>query len=69
MKQIGSLLWSHASPIQIFGANTGVGKTVATTALLRSNLLGHPLYIKPVSTGAEADNDCLYRSHTLVSAD
>ncbi|KAF2155148.1 PLP-dependent transferase [Myriangium duriaei CBS 260.36] len=59
-KQIGSLVWKHAAPIQIFGANTGVGKTVATTLLLKCGLLGRPHYIKPVSTGDAADEDSLH---------
>ncbi|GAM83296.1 hypothetical protein ANO11243_012830 [Dothideomycetidae sp. 11243] len=59
MKQIGSLLWDNVRPVQIFGSNTGVGKTVVSTVLLRSATLsrGKPFYIKPVSTGSDLDDD------------
>lgn len=60
-KQVGSLLWDKVHPFQVFGANTGVGKTVISSALLKSKSLGKgkPLYIKPVSTGAKSDDDSL----------
>eukprot|EP00158_Paraphelidium_tribonemae_P010415 Partr_v1_DN7529_c0_g1_i1_m74367 putative Adenosylmethionine8amino7oxononanoate aminotransferase len=49
--------------IQVYGANTGVGKTVVGTGLcsaaLRATL--HTSYIKPVQTGAETDADAVAR--------
>jgi dethiobiotin synthetase/adenosylmethionine--8-amino-7-oxononanoate aminotransferase len=44
---------------QVFGANTEVGKTVFTTALVRAALQKkrHVLYLKPVSTGPVEDED------------
>lgn len=44
---------------QIFGANTDVGKTILTTALVRASALSNvPVhYLKPVSTGPMQDAD------------
>jgi dethiobiotin synthetase/adenosylmethionine--8-amino-7-oxononanoate aminotransferase len=63
MQRIGSALWNHLPTVQIYGANTNVGKTIVSTLLCR-NLEKHTKgdrkvhYIKPVSTGPlnEADD-------------
>ena len=46
---------------QIFGANTDVGKTILTTALVRASAVKgkNVFYLKPVSTGALEDADDL----------
>ncbi|KAF2219935.1 pyridoxal phosphate-dependent transferase [Elsinoe ampelina] len=53
-KQVGSLLFDKLNVFQIFGANTGVGKTVASIALSRHLHAkeGALLYLKPVQTGS-----------------
>jgi dethiobiotin synthetase/adenosylmethionine--8-amino-7-oxononanoate aminotransferase len=55
-----SLLFKNLRVHQIFGANTDVGKTVLTTALVRASASSkNPVfYLKPVSTGPldEADD-------------
>ena len=48
--------------VQIWGANTGVGKTVVSTALCRALLSGDRTskdvhYLKPVSTGPSSAAD------------
>lgn len=49
-----------AQPIYtIFGANTGVGKTIISTLLVKS-LAPNVSYIKPVSTGPLSDADYLH---------
>ncbi|GJJ07127.1 hypothetical protein Clacol_001327 [Clathrus columnatus] len=47
---------------QIFGANTGVGKTVFSAALSRASILANKnvYYLKPVSTGAPDEADDLH---------
>ncbi len=54
-------LFKHVRVHQIFGANTNVGKTILSTALVRvSAQLGKKVfYLKPVSTGALGDADDL----------
>ncbi|KIK68100.1 hypothetical protein GYMLUDRAFT_36929 [Collybiopsis luxurians FD-317 M1] len=53
-----SLLFRNLRIHQIFGANTGVGKTVLTTALARASASEkNVFYLKPVSTGAPEDAD------------
>ncbi|KAI9066093.1 P-loop containing nucleoside triphosphate hydrolase protein [Trametes sanguinea] len=54
-----SLLFKHLRIHQIFGANTDVGKTVLTSALVRASAAaGHSVYyLKPVSTGPMSDAD------------
>lgn len=44
---------------QVFGANTGVGKTIVSTALALSSALSGKLveYVKPVSTGPANEAD------------
>jgi dethiobiotin synthetase len=54
-----SLLFNHLRIHQIFGANTDVGKTILTTALVRASASqGHEtIYLKPASTGPLTDAD------------
>ncbi|BEI85419.1 hypothetical protein CcaverHIS002_0508200 [Cutaneotrichosporon cavernicola] len=57
---------------QVFGANTDVGKTLLTTALIRSAASrgNRVSYLKPVSTGPEADSDeAFVRRHTAPYTD
>ncbi|KAJ7876548.1 onanonoxo-7-onima-8-eninoihtemlysoneda [Mycena leptocephala] len=56
-----SLLFKHLRIHQIFGANTDVGKTVLTTALVRASALKNEVfYLKPISTGPIQDADDEY---------
>lgn len=54
-----SSLFKNLRIHQIFGANTDVGKTILTTALVRASALSNvPVhYLKPVSTGPLQDAD------------
>ncbi|KAJ7667394.1 PLP-dependent transferase [Mycena rosella] len=54
-----SLLFKHLRVHQIFGANTDVGKTILTTALVRGSaaLKKDVFYLKPISTGPFEDAD------------
>ncbi|KAG2366972.1 PLP-dependent transferase [Suillus spraguei] len=54
-----SHLYKHLRIHQVFGANTDVGKTIITTALVRASALknNRVFYLKPVSTGALQDAD------------
>ncbi|KAG6889742.1 hypothetical protein C0995_015040 [Termitomyces sp. Mi166 len=53
-----SLLFRHLRVHHIFGANTDVGKTVLTTALVRASARTVPVYyLKPVSTGHQDHAD------------
>jgi bifunctional dethiobiotin synthetase / adenosylmethionine---8-amino-7-oxononanoate aminotransferase len=58
-----SLLFKNLRVHQIFGANTDVGKTLLTSALVRASAAsGVPVhYLKPVSTGhmEDADDECV----------
>lgn len=56
-----STLYKHLRIHQIFGANTDVGKTILTTALVRASAQrgNHVFYLKPVSTGPMQDADDL----------
>ena len=62
MRQVGSVLWPRLRALQVYGANTGVGKTVVSTLLckaLQRKLPDYAVhYLKPISTGPlhEADN-------------
>ncbi|CAK9781058.1 adenosylmethionine-8-amino-7-oxononanoate transaminase [Cutaneotrichosporon oleaginosum] len=64
------LLFPKLPVHQVFGANTDVGKTLLTTALIRSAASrmqgdGKIFYLKPVSTGPESDSDeAFVRRHT-----
>ncbi|KAI0366307.1 onanonoxo-7-onima-8-eninoihtemlysoneda [Pilatotrama ljubarskyi] len=54
-----SLLFKNLRIHQIFGANTDVGKTVLTSALVRASAASDQsvYYLKPVSTGPMSDAD------------
>ncbi|KAG6828674.1 hypothetical protein H0H92_007089 [Tricholoma furcatifolium] len=53
-----SLLFRHLRIHSVFGANTDVGKTILTTALVRASATNHNVfYLKPVSTGNLSDAD------------
>lgn len=54
-----SLLFHHLRVHQIFGANTDVGKTLLTSALVRASAVAGKAvyYLKPVSTGPLQDAD------------
>ena len=61
MKRVASAaLWPRLRTLQIYGANTGVGKTIFSTVLCRAfqRKLQRVQYVKPVSTGPldEADD-------------
>jgi len=62
MQRIGAALWPSLKCIQIYGANTDVGKTIVTgilgTALRNRSVRTN--YIKPVSTGSSDDTDHRY---------
>lgn len=57
-----ALLYKHLRIHQIFGANTDVGKTVLTTALVRASAARGKsvFYLKPVSTGPSQDADDVF---------
>ncbi|KAH0291198.1 PLP-dependent transferase [Aureobasidium namibiae CBS 147.97] len=61
MRQVGSALWPRLRAVQVYGANTGVGKTVVSTLLckaLRKRLPDYNVhYLKPISTGPLDDQD------------
>lgn len=71
LHRIPAGLWKNLLAIQVYGANTGVGKTVLSTLLgvhfnnihkSKGDSLGRPrrwnvAYIKPVSTGPSTDMD------------
>lgn len=63
-----SHLYRHLRIHQVFGANTDVGKTVITAALVRASMLKNhnAFYLKPVSTGAPKDADNAYVDPVLV---
>lgn len=54
-----SLLFKNLRLHQVFGANTDVGKTILTSALVRASasLKNQVYYLKPVSTGPMKDAD------------
>ncbi|KAF5387074.1 hypothetical protein D9615_001809 [Tricholomella constricta] len=53
-----SLLFKHLRVHTVFGANTDVGKTILTTALVRASArTTNVFYLKPVSTGSLNDAD------------
>ncbi|KAH7398208.1 pyridoxal phosphate-dependent transferase [Pyrenochaeta sp. MPI-SDFR-AT-0127] len=71
MSRVSAGLWQNLIAVQVYGANTGVGKTVFSTLLgahftrRAGNSKWKVQYIKPVSTGPmnEAD-DAYVRRHT-----
>ena len=54
-----STLFKRLRVHQVFGANTNVGKTILTTALVRASAQKgkNVFYLKPVSTGPMDDAD------------
>ncbi|KXT16035.1 hypothetical protein AC579_7135 [Pseudocercospora musae] len=60
MRQVGSVLWPKLRVLQVYGANTGVGKTIFSSILCRAfqKKIRNVNYLKPVSTGPldEADD-------------
>lgn len=54
-----SHLYRHLRIHQVFGADTDVGKTIITTALVRASALKNSavFYLKPISTGPLHDAD------------
>jgi dethiobiotin synthetase len=64
MKQIGSVLWPKLLVLQIYGANTGVGKTIFSSILCRAfqRSKTNVKYLKPVSTGPLDEADDQYVS-------
>ncbi|KAH7068739.1 pyridoxal phosphate-dependent transferase [Paraphoma chrysanthemicola] len=76
MSRIPAASWTNLIAVQIFGANTGVGKTVFSTLLgahftrRKGRRRWTVNYIKPVSTGPLNEADDRYvRRHTGGSAD
>lgn len=59
MRQVGSVLWPKLRVLQVYGANTGVGKTIFSTVLCNAFRQRLPVvkYLKPVSTGPLQDAD------------
>ena len=61
MTSVTSGLWHKLIAFQVYGANTGVGKTVACTVLGKALRTQYPdwqiNYLKPVSTGPATDAD------------
>lgn len=64
-----SLLFKHLRVHQVFGANTDVGKTVLTSALIRASASKQTavFYLKPVSTGPTQDADDELRCYILLN--
>ncbi|KAI7192363.1 PLP-dependent transferase [Hortaea werneckii] len=59
MRQVGSALWPRLRALQVYGANTGVGKTIFSSILCRALQKRFPKthYIKPISTGPQDEAD------------
>ncbi|PVH96114.1 PLP-dependent transferase [Periconia macrospinosa] len=71
MARIPTPLWKNLIAVQVYGANTGVGKTVFSTLLgshflkRRANSKWSLRYIKPVSTGpADEADDGYFQKYT-----
>lgn len=66
MPSVGAALWRSLRAYQVYGANTDVGKTIASTilckALNRQSAKENVYYIKPVSTGPQGEADDLHVS-------
>ncbi|KAK1916008.1 hypothetical protein P3342_003823 [Pyrenophora teres f. teres] len=68
MARVSGGLWKKLVAVQVYGANTGVGKTVFST-LLGAHFGRKPKwsvhYIKPVSTGpADEADDCYVQKYS-----
>lgn len=62
MLHAGAALWPSLKAIQIYGANTNVGKTILSTVVTRALRKRLPKdhevrYLKPVSTGPQWEAD------------
>ncbi|TLD39373.1 dethiobiotin synthase [Venturia nashicola] len=71
MLRVGAVLWPHFPCLQVYGANTDVGKTIVSTLLCHAwSKKRKTFYLKPVSTGApeEADNSHISKFVKNVSA-
>jgi hypothetical protein len=70
MAGCGSALWRSLRAYQVYGANTDVGKTVASTILCRALKNRSPgekiWYLKPVSTGPDSQADDRYDGIPLL---
>lgn len=66
------MLWRDLKVLQVYGANTNVGKSIISTllckALGRKSPNGGVLYLKPVSTGPLEDSDATYVHTTSLRA-
>lgn len=71
MAPTGAALWRSLHAYQVFGANTNIGKTVISTLLCKASQVHYPernvWFLKPVSTGPEADADDRYVSSLFES--
>jgi len=58
------MLWRDLRVLQIYGANTNVGKSIVSTLLCKAFKIKSPshgvLYLKPISTGPLEDADTGY---------
>lgn len=70
MRQVGAALWPKLRVLQIYGANTGVGKTIFSSILCRAFLRHVPTggvrYLKPISTGPLEEADDRYDCSSLL---
>ncbi|WPG98042.1 Hypothetical protein R9X50_00082600 [Acrodontium crateriforme] len=59
MRRVGTVLWPKLRVLQVYGANTGVGKTIFSSILCRAFQRRFPKvhYLKPVSTGPQDEAD------------
>jgi dethiobiotin synthetase/adenosylmethionine--8-amino-7-oxononanoate aminotransferase len=75
MSRVPGGLWHSLLAAQIYGANTGVGKTVLSTLLgkhfakRRDPSRWNVRYIKPVSTGPRDEDDERFERLTAKFAD
>jgi hypothetical protein len=63
MQRVGAVLWPTLQCFQIYGANTGVGKTIVSTLLCKTLSRKRDArvhYVKPVSTGPRNEEDVAY---------
>lgn len=74
MTRVPGGLWQNLIAVQVYGANTGVGKTVFSTLLgahflRRSGRTKWNLhYVKPVSTGPKDEADDAYVNPAYFNA-
>ena len=64
------MLWRDLKILQVYGANTNVGKSIVSTLLCRAFKKKSPtsgvLYLKPVSTGPPEEADTRYVASELL---